>query len=346
MLSAILCTQGEDLVLDQIQVPDRLEYGQVLVRIAYSGICGSQVGEIDGVKGKDAYLPHLLGHEGGGRVEKVGPGVRTVEEGDHVVLHWRPGEGIEAPLPQYQWGDKTVNAGWVTTFNELSVVSENRISKIPKHVPLDLAALFGCAVTTGLGVVCRDAKLGIGESLVVVGAGGVGLNVIQGASLVSAYPIVALDIFPEKLELAKKMGATHVLDSRSPDIAEQVKAIVGSKGADCVVDNTGRIPLMEMAYELTHPKGRTVLVGVTRHDEKPSFYSLPLHFGKRLIGSHGGDARPQEDIPRYLRMHELGKLQLEPLITHRMHLTEVNEALDLLRQGKVGGRCILEVNPF
>src|SRR5204863_5793005 len=127
-----------------------LDVGQVLVKISCTGICGAQLGEISGVKGPDKFLPHLLGHEGGGEVVGVGPGVTQVKEGDRVVMHWRKGAGIHARPAKYQWGSRTVNAGWVTTFQEYAVVSENRVTPIPKDVPFEVAALMGCAVTTAL----------------------------------------------------------------------------------------------------------------------------------------------------------------------------------------------------
>jgi S-(hydroxymethyl)glutathione dehydrogenase/alcohol dehydrogenase len=177
MKAAILTELRKPLVIAQVGLPDSLDVGQVLVKIHYSGICGSQLGEIDGAKGPDKYLPHLLGHEGSGTVMETGPGVRHVKPGDGVVLHWRKGAGIEAAAPSYTWDGRTISAGWVTTFNEYAVVSENRLTAIPADSDLEVAALFGCAVTTGMGVVHNNAKLRTGESVVIYGAGGVGLSV-------------------------------------------------------------------------------------------------------------------------------------------------------------------------
>jgi len=204
--AAILTALRKPLVVTEIGLPEALDVGQVLVKIHYSGICGSQLGEIDGVKGEDKYLPHLLGHEGSGMVLAIGPGVRHVGPADKVVLHWRKGIGIESPTPAYTWNGSKVNAGWLTTFNEYSVVSENRLTRIPPDSDMEVAALFGCAVTTGFGVVQNSAKLRIGESVVVFGAGGVGLNIVQAAALISAYPIIAVDLYDNRLELARRMG--------------------------------------------------------------------------------------------------------------------------------------------
>ena len=192
--AAILVAQRQPLLIDTIELPQQLEVGQVLVEVKVSGICGSQLGEIDGVKGPDRFLPHLMGHEGFGKVLEVGAGVKHVQVGDSVVLHWRPGAGIQADPPIYRWRDQKLNAGWVTTFNRHAVVSENRCTKVPSDIDPEKAALFGCAITTGFGVVENNAKLKMGESVVVFGSGGVGLNIIQAASLVSATPIIAVDL--------------------------------------------------------------------------------------------------------------------------------------------------------
>jgi len=345
MKAAILVAQRQPLHVAQVTLPDRLEYGQVLTQIYYSGICGSQIGEIDGVKGEDRFLPHLLGHEGSGRVLEVGPGVKHVKPGDYVVLHWMKGQGIEAALPSYQWPQGRVNAGWVTTFSEYAVVSENRVTVIPPDLDLEVAPLFGCAVTTGLGVINNNAKVKIGESVVVFGAGGIGLNVIQGAALVSAYPIVAVDLFDNKLEMAQKFGATHLINSRKADPQAEITKIIRGPGADVVVDNTGNVEVIQLAYELTHPKGRTILVGVPPKGNNVSIYSLPLHFGKVLTGSHGGETNPTEDIPRYVQLYQSGKLLLKEMITDRFTLDEINVAIDKMRRGEIRGRCLIEIGP-
>ena len=145
----------------------------------YSGICGAQINEIDAVKGLDKFLPHLLGHEGVGTVLEIGPGVTTVKSGDQVVLHWRPSSGIQSQTPEYRWGEKKVNAGWVTTFNTHAVISENRLTVIPKSLDMRVATLLGCAVTTAFGVVDNDAKIKIGQSVLIFGIGGVGLSIAQ-----------------------------------------------------------------------------------------------------------------------------------------------------------------------
>ena len=166
----------------------------------------AQINEIDAVKGKDKFLPHLLGHEGTGIVESTGEGVTTVKKGDHVVLHWKKGDGIESKTPKYKFNGKIINAGWVTTFNEKAVVSENRVTKIDKNFNMKIATLLGCSLTTAYGVVNNDANIKIGQSVIIIGLGGVGLNLVQASSLVSANPIIGIDINLKKIKLAKKYG--------------------------------------------------------------------------------------------------------------------------------------------
>jgi S-(hydroxymethyl)glutathione dehydrogenase/alcohol dehydrogenase len=341
MKAAILEQLRAPLVLGEVELPS-LECGQVLVQVHRTGICGAQIGEIEGAKGQDRFLPHLLGHEGGGVVLETGPGVTHIRSGDHVVLHWRKGAGIQARTPTYRWGSRTVNSGWVTTFNELAVVSENRLTPIPKGIPFEVAALMGCAVTTALGLINNLAQLKIGQSLAVFGCGGVGLNVVQGAALVSADPIIAIDIFDNKLNLAREFGATHLINSTKCDVRDEVKKIVGSSGVDVFVENTGLVRLIEQAYELTAASGKTILVGVPRHDQDITIHSLPLHFGKVLTGCEGGSSNPTVDIPRYLRLYERGKLKLDRLITHELAFDDINVALDKVRAGEVG-RCVLSM---
>jgi S-(hydroxymethyl)glutathione dehydrogenase/alcohol dehydrogenase len=345
MQAAILVSQKQPLVLDDVKLPEQLALGQVFVEMAYSEICGAQIGEIDGVKGEDRFLPHLLGHEGSGIVLEVGPGVKTVSPGQRVILHWRKGRGIDSATPTYQWKGRPLNAGWVTAFSQYTIVSENRVTPLPDGLEMDLAPLFGCAVTTGLGVISNDARVRIGESVVVFGAGGVGLNVIQGAALASAYPIIGIDLFDTKLEMARRFGATHTINARKQDARTEVSRLVGSGGADVVVDNTGQVEIIETAYELAGPQGRVICVGVPTKGKKTSLYTLPLHFGKVLTGSHGGDTDPTADIPRYARLYKAGKLQLKGLITDRFPLTRINEAIDKMRSGEIAGRCLLEIAP-
>ena len=342
MKAAILVQQNAPLVVDHIELPPGLEYGQVLVKIYYSGICGAQLNEIDGLKGPDKFLPHLLGHEGSGIVEKIGAGVSTIKAGDHVVLHWKEGAGIKSATPTYLWKGRTVNAGWVTTFNEFAVVSENRVTVIPADFDMKLAPLFGCAITTAFGVIHNNAGLKCGESIVIFGSGGVGSAIAQAAAMTSACPIIMVDINDFKLEQSKSFGATVTINSRNEEVTARVLSILPG-GADVVVDTTGIKSVRELAYELTNKEGRTIFVGVPRAGEKISIDSFPLHFTKSITGSHGGDARPEYDIPRLIRLQQQGKLPLESMITHTFPLDQINEAMALLRTGDTL-RCLIKMN--
>ena len=341
--AAILVAQNQDLIVDKIQLPKNLEVGQVLVKLTHSGICGSQIGEIDGKKGKDKYLPHLLGHEGCGTVLDIGPGVKTVEKDDLVVLHWRKGAGIESNPPKYQWRDKVLNAGWVTTFNNHAIISENRCTKIPINTNKELATLFGCAITTGFGVVENNAKVKMGESVVVFGAGGIGLNIIQACSLTSAWPIIAVDLHDSRLNLAKTFGATHLINSKNLNAKEEICRILETKKLDVFFDNTGSPKIIEMGYQIIDSKGRLILVGVPKQGDNINIFSLPLHFGKIITGSHGGESIPNNDIPRYLNLFEKGLWNIDGLISERFPLEEINLAISKMRNGSSSGRIIINL---
>lgn len=340
MKAAILVRQREPLVIADIEIP-KLDVGQVLVKVKCTSICGKQLDEISGKRREDPYLPHLLGHEGGGVVVEVGPGVRKVKPGDHVVLHWVKGSGIDSLPPKFHWNGSLVNAGWVTTFSEYSVVSENRITPIDPDVSLDVASLLGCAVTTGLGIVFNNADLKPGQSIALFGVGGVGLNVLQGASLVNAYPVVVIDLYDHKLKRSVSFGATHTVRVDGK-VKERLLEISGSRGFDAVVDTTGDARVRELAYEVTSPTGKTVLAGVPSVNDSITIDSFPLHFGRRILGVHGGDTQPDIDIPRYLQLYRLGKLKLDQQITHRYPLDEINQAIDMMRRGEVG-RCLIVI---
>lgn len=339
--AAILAQSRQPLIVDEITLPETLGVGQVLVKVLYSTICGAQLNEIAAAKGPDKFLPHLLGHEASARVIEIGPGVTTVKPGDTVVLHWRPSQGIQCQPPDYKWRDRKLNAGWVTTFNDYAVISENRMTVISPDYDLRNAPLLGCAVTTAAGVINNDAKVKIGESVVVFGVGGVGLNVVQFAHLAGAHPIIAVDLVDSKLDMARTRGATHCLNPQTvTDMDAEIRKIVGAKGPDKVIETTGAKSVIELAYNLTNADGTCVLVGVP--SEKVTIYTLPIHFNKVLTGSHGGDANPQVDIPRLIRLNEAGRLSFEGIITHEFPLEEINAALDVVRSG-AAGRVVLKV---
>ena len=342
MKAAILVKQDAPLVVAEVEIP-KLDAGQVLVKVAHSSICGKQLDELSGKRGPDQYLPHLLGHEGAGIVEDIGPGVRKVKSGDHVVLHWMKGSGIDSAPPRFDWNGTKVSAGWITTFSEYTIVSENRMTPVSPDIKLDVLPLLGCAVTTGLGIVFNDLGLKPGQSIAVFGVGGVGLNVLQGAALVNAYPIVAVDLNDRKLEWARALGATHVINSSQTDPDAILKELSGGKGFDACVDTTGITDVFQTAYNMTSNTGKTVMAGVLHHEKPITIDAFPLHFGRRIIGSHGGDTKPDIDIPRYIKLYQLGKLKLDEQITHRYCLDEINEAIDVVKKSEAG-RCLISMS--
>lgn len=339
MKAAILVKQNEPLIVAEVEIP-KLGVGQVLVKIECSGICGKQLDEITGRQGEDRFLPHLLGHEGAGIVVEVEAGVRKVKSGDHVVLHWMKGSGIDSAPPRFMWNDTIVSAGWVTTFSEYTIASENRLTPIPPDLKFDVASLLGCAVTTGLGVVFNNAALKPGQSIAVFGVGGVGLNVVQGAALVNAYPIVAIDLHDHKLEWGATFGATHTVNATRSDPKKFLMELSDGRGFDVTVDTTGNTDVRQMAYNATSNTGKTILAGVPHYQERMTIDSFPLHFGRRMFGSHGGDTQPDVDIPRYIQLYKLGRLKLDEQITHRYSLDEINKAVDVVRKGEAS-RCVI-----
>lgn len=332
--AAILETLGAPLVVDEIEIPAP-GLGQVLVRVYCSTICGAQIEEISALR--DPHLPHLLGHEGAGEVMAIGEGVTHLKVRDHVVMHWRKGAGIESDFPKYIWRNRTIGGGLITTFNEYALVSENRLTPIDNDILVDIAALMGCAVTTGFSVVFKEAKLRPYESIAVIGCGGVGLNIIQAASLISASLIYAFDIVKAKLDMAEHFGATKAWNLKEGPIA--------FGNIDVVVDCTGDVSLIETGLELTAPRGRMILVGLPHSSQSSTIqiHNMRQHFtGKKIIFSNGGNTDPNVDIPRYLDLYREGKLNLEDLITHRFSLDDINKAFEKMLAGDCG-RCLIEM---
>ena len=329
--AAILRKLNAPLTVEEIVVPAP-GVGQVLVEVRASGICGAQIREMTGGKGKDKYLPHLLGHEGAGVVLEVGPGARKVNAGDHVVLHWRKGSGIESDCPVYGSDNGLVGGGWVTTFNTHALISENRMTVIPKDIDFGVASLLGCAVTTGLGIINNEAKLKMGQSIAVAGVGGVGLNVIQGAAMVSAHPIIAIDLLHQKRMMAMDFGATNYLFSAK-----------GMNKVDVFVDCTGHPDVIKDGLAALAPGGKLILVGQPREGQDIVFEDMQRDYrGITIMDSQGGLANPDTDIPRYIKLYQAGQLELDKLITHRFPLTEINQAVELMKSG-LSGRIIVEM---
>ena len=328
MKAAVLEKIDAPLAVKEVELTP-LKFGQVLVKILVSGLCGAQLHEIRGHKGNAKFLPHLMGHEGCGIVEKVGLGVTTVKPGDKVVMHWRPGSGVEAPFPNYILDGKTISSGKVTTLSEYSIVSENRLTSIPADTPSVLAAMLGCSLTTALGIIDNECDLKFGETVAIIGCGGVGLNLIQAANMRSVARVYGVDINQKMIDLSYIMGVTLFTDS--------IKNIEDS--VDVIIDTTGIPQVIAEAYEKLSPSGRLILVGQPapgKSIELPNAVSMFDGSGKSVRATQGGGTIPQIDIPRYIELANRGILSYEQLHTDTFSLDEVNEAFDLLKSGNAG----------
>lgn len=341
--AAVLYEINSPLVIQDLDIPE-LKAGQVLVKIAYSGVCHSQLNEIKGWKGEDKFLPHVLGHEGSGTVEAVGPGVSKVKPGESVVLSWIKGSGRDVSSTVYRESDgAAVNSGAIATFMEYAVISENRMTPIRKDMPLDKAALLGCAVATGAGAVINTAKVAPGSKVAVFGAGGIGLCAIQAAGIMKAAEIIAIDIHDHKLKLARAFGASDTINASRQDPVSAIRALTAGKGVDCAIEATGVKEIMEQAFLSVHDNGGiAVIAGNVPHQQRISIDPFGLICGKRIVGTWGGDTNPERDLPHYADWYLAGKLKLDELLTHRFHLEDINLAFLALEEGKVG-RAIIEL---
>jgi len=341
---------------------------EVLVRLAASGVCHSDWNAIDGTA--ETPCPAVLGHEGAGVVEAVGAEVTRVAVGDHVALSWAPwcGECEECrrDLPQLcstVWpamgtgglmdgtprlsrdGEPVYHYSFLSTFAERTVVPAKCCIPIPDDVPFDVAALVGCAVTTGTGAVWRTAGVRPGDRVAVLGCGGVGLSAILGAVAAGAHPIVAVDVASDKLEAALALGATDAVEwAGGPEAtAERVWAVSGG-GVDHAIEATGRTEAARAAFLSTRARGAAVLIGIPAADAEVSFpaRSIP-RMERRVLGSVYGSARPERDFPALLALYQRGRLPLDRLISARLPLDAVEDAFGLMRGGSPG-RVVLELD--
>ncbi|MCL8483245.1 MULTISPECIES: zinc-binding dehydrogenase [Bradyrhizobium] len=332
--AALLVQTGQPLVLAEIETP-ALKPGQVLVEIAYSGACGTQVMEWRGDKGEDKWVPHCLGHEGTGTVIEAGSAVTKVKAGDKVVLSWIKGTGIEAGGAVYDWDGKKVNAGGVTTFQRHAVVSENRLTLLPPDLPMDVAVLLGCAAPTGMGAVYNVLKVQPGDAVAVFGTGGIGLNALMAAALAGAMPVIGIDPNPTRRALAQIYGATHVIDA-SGDVLAEIKKIV-PQGVDLAVESSGIPAVMEQAINATRQQGgRAVVIGNAKHGAVLSLNPGVFNQGKSLLGTWGGDSVPDRDYGRYGRLLNSGRFPVRDLLSKPYSLAQADQALQDLAAGKVG----------
>jgi len=341
----------EDVTLDS---PRRDE---VRVRLAASGVCHSDYSLVTGLlRGR---LPCVLGHEGAGIVEEVGESVSHLSPGDKVVLSWvtpcgrcyfcrlaKPhlcqlGERINKTnrMPDgtsrvHKDGQDLDVFSAIGTMAEFSVAPANAAVKVPPDAPLDKCALLGCAVTTGVGAVFNTAGVVPGSSVAVFGAGGVGLNAIQGAVIAGAERIIAVDAQPSKLEMAKTFGATDVVDASKADAVESIRALTEGRGVDYAFEAIGTKRTVEQAFEATRKAGTCVVIGLGSIKESVSLnlFFLPL-LEKRLLGCWYGSADVHRDIPRLLALYRAGKLKLDALVTRTYRLEEINEAFAAMNSG-------------
>jgi len=342
--AAVLEKLNSPLTIRDLEITE-LKIGQVLIRVLVSGICGSQLQEIRGFKGNEKFLPHLMGHEGCGIVEKIGPGVSRVKPGDKVVMHWRVGAGIEAEFPTYILDGKKISSGKITTLSEFSIVSENRLTKVPQETPDHLCALLGCGLTTALGVVNNEIDLKFGESVAIIGCGGVGLNLIQAACLGSAFPVIAIDLNENKRLLSLNVGADYFINSSDESVREFFDKNLPLGKIDIAIDTTGNTQIIDEISNLLSDSGRLILVGQPKPGSHISFSNATGLFGnkgKTIKTTQGGKTSPNEDIIRYIKLYNAGKLNFEKVITNVFSLDDVNLAISLLETGSAG-RIIIDM---
>lgn len=341
MKAAILKRLRKPLVVADVTMPDTLLPGQVSVRLLAAGLCGSQLHEIDGNRGADAYLPHLLGHEGSGIVVETGPDVTKVKKGDYVVISWIKGTGINTAGGTYRWGKQTVNSGSAAVFVQQSIVAENRLTKISKKVPPDVAALLGCAIPTGAGVISHTLQLPRGATVAIFGIGGVGASAILGAVYAGAKEIIAVDVSAAKLKLAKKLGATMTINAVVKDPVAAIRKKYPS-GVDFAVEAAGYGGVMEQAFAALTNTGTLAIAGHPKQGTTISLNPFEFILGKKIVGSWGGGTNPDQDIPFYAKEYLRGNFPINKLITHRFPLDKINDAVTTLREGKAG-RVIIEI---
>ena len=361
MRAPLLYQQGQPLGVEDIELDDPRD-GEVLVRMVASGVCHSCLHAADG-PWADTPTPMVLGDEGAGVVEAVGPGVRSVQPGDHVILSWAPSCGHcrycatgrpqlceRRPKPHHmfdgttrmRWQGRPVyHYGYVASFAPYSVVPESCAVPVRKDMPLDKAALIGCSVMTGTGAALNTAKVPAGASLAVFGAGGIGLNAIQGGELAGATPIIAVDAVDAKLEFARGFGATHLINARKEDPVTAIRRITG-RGADYTIVAVGDGGVMRQAYDALASGGTCVVIGIA-----PSGTTLTLDAHliagreKRLVGSCYGSASVQADFPRMVDLYMSGRLKIDQLITNRYGIEDANEAFRALAAGEVARGLIV-----
>jgi len=362
MRASVLFEQRQPLQVEELELePPR--QGEVLVRMVASGVCHSCLHAADG-SWAGVPVPIVLGDEGAGVVETVGPGVTELQPGDHVILSWiptcgrchycvigrpnlcdqrRPGRGVlpDGTTRMSLRGRPVHHYGHVATYASFTVVAESCAIRIDPVMPLDRAALIGCSVMTGVGAVLNTAGVPAGASIAVFGAGGVGLNVVQGGAMVAADPIIAVDVKASKLERARALGATHGIDASREDPVAEIRRITG-RGGDYTFVAVGNARAMSQACDALALGGTCVLIGVPETGATVPLDPRPLVTGERVIrGSSYGSARTREDLPRMVRLYLAGRLRIDELITRRYALDEANDAFRDLAEGALARGIIV-----
>lgn len=320
------------------------EFGQVEVELIYSGVCHSQVMEVTGGRGEDKYLPHLLGHEGVGIVRNIGPGVDKVKPGDNVVLGWIKGQGHDVKGGNYSFNGQRINAGSVTTFNEYAIVSENRLVKLPLGMPLKLAVLLGCALPTGAGLVFNELKPEKYKNIAVFGLGGIGLSALLASQYFAPKQLIAVDVEPEKLALAKKLGASVTINANEMDPVLRIQELTNG-GVDYALEAAGTVTTIQQAFESVRDGGgKCIFASHPADGQKISLEPHAFHRGKSLQGSWGGGSKPDVDIPKLVELYQNGKLSIDSFISNTYQLEHINDAIADLRSRKVV-RALIKINP-
>ena len=353
--AAILIEKGKPMVIDDIELPD-LGPSHVLVKQFATGVCHSQLHELDRPQ---PATPLVLGHESTGVVVAAGKDVTHVKEGDHVMVTWVPRNPAKGPAPipakvmyrgeEVKYG-APANVG-TFTWAESVVVHEQMVVPLDKDADVDATAPVGCAVMTGVGAAINAAMVRPGESVAVIGVGGVGLSVVAGAAIAGGYPIVAVDLSDEKIEFAKQFGATHGINARNGDPVEQIREMFGggfTAGVDHAFDAIGLKITMEQSLMMARARrpgeregGQAIVVGVP-HGE-PATPPMGMLFGGKVYrGAPGGCSIPDRDFPMMIRWFKEGRLPLDKMVTKTYKLEQINEACDDLRAGKIAGRSIVK----
>lgn len=328
MKSAVLFETGKPLeVISSIKIPELLK-GQVQVKVIYSGLCHSQLMEINGGRGEDKYLPHLLGHEGVGIVEEVGECVSKVKEGDKVIITWMQGDGLNAPGGLYPHNGYVINSGSATTLTEQTIVAENRLVKIPNKMPIKHAFLFGCALPTGFGLVFNELQLPDNQKIAIFGLGGIGMSALIATSMCKPKQLIAIDINPAKLQLAQEFGATHSINASDENPVEAVLKLTNG-GVDYSIEASGLVKTIEQAFKSVREKGGQCIFGShPKHDHKICLEPFAFHKGKNIRGSWGGGVHPDRDFPVFMQKIINNNIDLDLLISREYTLDEVNQACD------------------